>query len=150
MPFHDIDVILGLNWLSTHNILLDYKNRTLMFPPHELTPRTEVKLNLITGAQAGDYLRHGCQGYVVFFFVHAEMEEGIIEIPVVCNFLEVFSTEISKLPSEREVEFAIDLLPGAGPISKAPYRMAPNEMAELKKQLEELLEKNFIRTSVSP
>ncbi|XP_028800383.1 uncharacterized protein LOC114755685 [Neltuma alba] len=150
MPFHEIDVILGLNWLSTHNILLDYKNRTLIFPPHKLTPRNDVKLSLITGAQAGDCLRHGYQGYVVFFSVHAEVEEGITEIPVACDFLEVFLTEISRLPPEREVEFAIDLVPGAGPISKAPDCMAPNEIAKLKKQLEELSEKNFIQPSVSP
>ncbi|XP_028791647.1 uncharacterized protein LOC114747477 [Neltuma alba] len=112
MPFHEIDVILGLNWLSIHNILLDCKNRTLIFPPHKLTPHTEVKLNLITGAKAGDCLRHGCQGYVVFFSIHAEVEEGITEIPVVCDFPEVFSTEISGLPPEREVEFPIDRVPG--------------------------------------
>ena len=54
------------------------------------------------------------------------------------------------LPPNREVEFSIDLLPGTGPISIAPYRMAPPELEELKKQLEELLAKKLIRPSVSP
>ncbi len=54
------------------------------------------------------------------------------------------------MPPAREVEFRIDLVPGTEPISKAPYRMAPAEMAELKLQLQELLDKGFIRPSVSP
>ncbi|MCI30823.1 RNA-directed DNA polymerase (Reverse transcriptase), partial [Trifolium medium] len=54
------------------------------------------------------------------------------------------------VPPEREVEFAIDLIPDTSPISMAPYRMSASELKELKKQLEELLEKKFIRPSVSP
>ena len=56
------------------------------------------------------------------------------------EFLEVFPKDISDLPPEREIEFSIDLVPGVGPISIAPYRMSPIELAELKKQLEEFLE----------
>ena len=81
---------------------------------------------------------------MVFFSVQTEVEEGINEIPVVNEFPEVFPKEIQGLPSEYEVEFAIDIVPGAGPVSKAPNRMAPNEMMELKKQIEELLEKGFV------
>jgi hypothetical protein len=66
------------------------------------------------------------------------------------EFLEVFSDDITKLQSEREVEFAVDLVPGMSPISIAPYRMSASELSELKKQLEELIEKQFIRPSVSP
>jgi len=62
----------------------------------------------------------------------------------------VFPDDITDLPPEREVEFAIDLVPGKSPISIAPYRMSASELGELKKQLEELLEKQFIRPSVSP
>ena len=54
------------------------------------------------------------------------------------------------MPPEREVEFSIELMPGTVPISKAPYRLAPTEMAELKKQIQELLDKEFIRPSFSP
>ena len=54
------------------------------------------------------------------------------------------------LPHEREVEFSIDLIPGIGPLSFAPYRMSPSKLNELKKQIEELLAKGFIRLSVSP
>ncbi|KAL6326991.1 hypothetical protein AAG906_012675 [Vitis piasezkii] len=58
--------------------------------------------------------------------------------------------DLPGLPPEREVEFTIDLVPGTGPMSKAPYRMAPVELKELKVQLQELLDKGFIRPSVSP
>ena len=69
--------------------------------------------------------------------------------PVVVDFEDVFQ-EVPGLPPVREIEFGIDLLPDAQPIAKVPYRMAPTEMAELRKQLDELLKKGFIRASVSP
>ncbi|GJZ39543.1 hypothetical protein Tco_0586106 [Tanacetum coccineum] len=70
--------------------------------------------------------------------------------PVVRNFPHVFPDELPGLPPEREVEFTIELIPGAQPISKTPYRMDPIELKELKDQLQELLERGFIRPSVSP
>ncbi|XP_028802839.1 uncharacterized protein LOC114758009 [Neltuma alba] len=150
MPFCDIDIVLGLNWLSSQNILLDCKSKTLILPTRELTPTAEVKLNMILAARADKWLRQGCQGYMVFFLVKAETEEGILNILVVWEFLEVFSTEISRLPLKREIEFAIDLVPGTNAISKALYWMALNEMVELKNQLTKLLEKGFIHPSVCP
>src|ERR1044072_7076582 len=72
------------------------------------------------------------------------------ELLVVNEFPEVFLEDVSELPPEREVEFAIDLILGTSPVSMEPYRMSASELAELKKQLEELLEKKFIRPSVSP
>jgi len=68
---------------------------------------------------------------------------------VVQKFMDVFPDEIPGLPPKREIEFAIDLIPGAGPMSISLYRMAPAKLAELKKQLEDLLKKQFIRPSVS-
>ncbi|GKV05138.1 hypothetical protein SLEP1_g17180 [Rubroshorea leprosula] len=72
------------------------------------------------------------------------------DIPMVCEFPDVFLEDLPSLPPDREIEFTIDFVPGTGLISKAPYRMAPTELKELKVQLEELLEKGFIRPSVSP
>ncbi|KAL8121526.1 hypothetical protein AgCh_018308 [Apium graveolens] len=72
------------------------------------------------------------------------------DIPVVNKFPDVFPDELPGLPPDREIEFAIDLAPETEPVSKAPYRMAPVEMKELAKQLQELLEKGVIRPSVSP
>ena len=77
-------------------------------------------------------------------------EKGIGDLPVVQEFPEVFPENITELLPEREVEFAIDLVPGTSPISIAPYRMSASKLGELKKQFEELLDKQFIRPSVSP
>ena len=73
----------------------------------------------------------------------------LTQIPVVCEFPDVFLEELLELPSDREVKFAIELLPGTAPISRGPYRMLPIELAELKIQLKELLDMGFIRPSSS-
>jgi hypothetical protein len=73
----------------------------------------------------------------------------IHQIPVMCEFLDVFLDELPGLLPDRDVEFGIELIPEIAPISRRPYRMPPNELAELKKQLEKLLNKGFIRPSKS-
>ncbi|GJY19952.1 putative reverse transcriptase domain-containing protein [Tanacetum coccineum] len=75
---------------------------------------------------------------------------SIHDQPIVSEFQDVFPEELPGIPPIRDVEFNIELIPGAEPISKAPYRMAPIELKELKDQLQELLERGFIRPSVSP
>jgi hypothetical protein len=72
------------------------------------------------------------------------------EIPVVQEFADVFPHELLGMPPDRNVEFVIELQPGTIPISKRPYRMPPKELAELKTQLQELLDKGYIRSSSSP
>ena len=79
-----------------------------------------------------------------------EKEEGKSVIPIVHEFEDVFPDEVSGLPPSREVEFSIDLVSRTGPVSMAPYRMAPTELVELKSQIEELLGKQFIWPSTSP
>jgi hypothetical protein len=74
----------------------------------------------------------------------------IQDIPVVCEFPDVFPEDLPGLPPERDVEFVIELKPGTAPISRRSYRMPLNELAELKTQLQDLLEKGFIRPSSSP
>ena len=74
----------------------------------------------------------------------------LYDIPVVYEFLDVFPDELPGLPPDRDVEFKIELVPGTAPISRRPYRMPPNELAELKIQLKELLDKGLIRPSSSP
>jgi hypothetical protein len=75
---------------------------------------------------------------------------ALSEVPVVNEYPDVFPDDLPGLPPEREVEFRIELVPGAKPVAKAPYRLAPTEMRELMNQLKELTEKGFIRPSVSP
>ena len=74
----------------------------------------------------------------------------LTDIPIVKEFPEVFPEDLPGLPPYRQVEFHIDLVPGAGPVAKSPYRLAPSEMQELSTQLQELLDKGFIRPSYSP
>jgi len=74
----------------------------------------------------------------------------LADIPVVCEYPDVFPEELPGMPPDREVEFVIELKPGTVPISRQPYRMPPNELKELKKQLKTLLDKGFIRPSSSP
>jgi hypothetical protein len=71
----------------------------------------------------------------------------LAKIPVVCEFLDMFLDELPGLPPDRDVEFAIELIPGTPLISRRPYRMPPNELAELKKQLQDLLTKGLIHSS---
>ena len=81
---------------------------------------------------------------------HVEASPDLVSILVVCEFLDVFLEDLPRLPLDRDVDFSIELEPGIAPISRRPYRMAPKELAKMKKQLEELLEKGFIRPSSSP
>jgi len=76
--------------------------------------------------------------------------EMIQSIPVASEYVDVFPDEVPRLPLSRDIDFTIDLIPDASPVSMAPYRMVPVELAELKKQIEELMEKQFIRPSASP
>jgi hypothetical protein len=78
------------------------------------------------------------------------IELPLKKIPVVCEYANVFPNELPGMPPNRDIEFAIELQPGTVPISKRPYRMPPAELAELKKQLQELLDKGFIHPSTSP
>jgi len=95
-------------------------------------------------------MKEGSQCFLILTQLSVETEIGPLEAPVVGDFSDVFPEDVPGLPPIREIEFSIDLVPGARPVSIAPYRMAPAELMELKKQIEELLEKQFIGPSVSP
>ncbi|WVZ49544.1 hypothetical protein U9M48_000891 [Paspalum notatum var. saurae] len=82
--------------------------------------------------------------------VNATEAQLIKKIPVVSDFPDVFPEELPGLPPNRDVEFAIELVPGTAPVSRRPYRMAPDELKELKVQLQEQLDKGFIRPNSSP
>ena len=116
----------------------------MVFPEHE-------GLGLISSREAKKALQDGA----VCFMVVAKPEkksaaEVIQAIPLANEYADVFPDEVPGLPPSRDIDFTIDLIPGAGLVSMAPYRMAPAELAELKKQIKELLEKQFIRPSASP
>ncbi|KAD3336884.1 hypothetical protein E3N88_32403 [Mikania micrantha] len=79
-----------------------------------------------------------------------EKGKSIEDVLVIRDFPEVFPDDLPGLPSECQVEFRFDLVPGANPVAKAPYRLAPSELQELASQLQELTDKGFIRPSHSP
>ena len=106
-------------------------------------------LRVISALQASSLLRKGCQGFLAYV-VNEENDLKLEDIPIVRDYPDVFPEDHPGLPLEREVEFTIDLAPGTALISKAPYRMAPMELKELKIQIQELLDKGFIRPIVSP
>ena len=93
---------------------------------------------------------HGCEAYLAFVTTGVESKADFSDILVVWDFLDVFLEELLGLPPSREVKFSIELVLGTQPISKAPYWMAPNELNELKAQLQELIEKGFIHPSALP
>nr|GFB47144.1 putative reverse transcriptase domain-containing protein [Tanacetum cinerariifolium] len=107
-------------------------------------------MQIISTLQARTLLSHGCEGFLATIHDTTSDVPSIHDQPIVSKFPDVFPDELPGIPPVREVEFSIELIPGAEPISKAPYRMAPIELKELKNQLQELLERGFIRPSVSP
>jgi ribonuclease HI len=128
-----IDVILGMDWLTKHRGSIACAERTVTVTNHHgETVTCHVKVS-----RPGPML-------------HNLKAETPKEVPVVAEYMDVFPEELPGMPPEREVEFAIDLVPGTAPIAKRPYRMAAPELAELKKQLDELLQKGYIRPSSSP
>jgi len=144
LPLEGLDVILGMDWLSNNHIIIDCGRRSLVFPEHE-------GLELISAQRAINEVEAGATCFMIV--AHTEKNsttENISVIPVVEEYADVFPDEIPYLPPSRDVDYTIDLIPGAGPVSMAPYRMAPAELAELKKQIEDLLKKKFIRPSASP
>ena len=91
-------------------------------------------LRMISALWASSLLRKGCQGFLTYV-VNEENDLKLEDIPIVKDYSDVFPNDLLGLPPEREVEFTIDLAPETAPISKAPYRMAPMELKELKIQL---------------
>ena len=152
----DFDVVLGMDWLSHHRATLDcYKKEVKLHRPRKLKVKfrgicRELSSNMISVMTAQRMLGKGCQGYLAYVVETGKEVTLVDEISVVREFPDVFPYDIAGLPPQREVEFTIDLIPGTEPISIPPYRMAHAELRELKAQLEELLSKGFIRSSISP
>ena len=113
---------------------------------------TRRRVAICSTARARRYLQHSGVGYLAYII---DTQEGTEKktaagVPIVQEYADVFPDDLPGIPPERPVEFRIDLVPGAAPVAKAPYRLAPPEMKELYTQLQELLEKEFIRPSCSP
>ncbi|MCI36648.1 cellular nucleic acid-binding protein, partial [Trifolium medium] len=131
-----------MNWLIFNRVHINCCKKTVVF----LKP--EEELHLMSGKDVSESLKEHAEMFMMFASLKLEGGVKMEELPIVNEFPDVFPEDISDVPPEREVEFTIDLVPGTSPISMAPYRMSASELNELKKQLEELLEKRFVRPNV--
>ena len=149
LPLSGLDIILGMDWLSTNRIILNCSEKTIVFPP-TLPSESIIPVNLYLSSLLVDCCRKGRQRYVLLSTNVAKSNQGLDEIPIVKKYPDMFPEDIPEFLPKREIEFSIELISRTGPISIAPYKILPLELAELKKQIEELLEKRFIRPSASP
>ncbi|XP_054777603.1 uncharacterized protein LOC129285733 [Prosopis cineraria] len=107
------------------------------------------KPEFLSVVSAEKLIQQHCEAYMVFFTSSTMYDGGIEKFEVLSEFPEVFANEVTGLPPGREIEFSIDLVYGTELISKALYRMSPLKLDKLKKQIEDLLDKGFIRLSIS-
>ncbi|GKA78754.1 putative reverse transcriptase domain-containing protein [Tanacetum coccineum] len=135
-------------------VRIPWGNETLIVHGDGSNRGNETRLNIISCTKTQKYLLKGCP----IFLAHVTTkkaedkseEKRLEDVPIVRDFPDVFPEDLSGLPPARQVEFQIDLVPGAAPVARAPYRLAPSEMKELSEQLQELSDKGFIRPSSSP
>ena len=156
LPFREFDLILGMDWLSKHRAIVDCGQKTVVLRCSDKTEvivqgiGSSVMFNVISTMQARRIMRKGCETFLALILDSKRGQVDVEKIPVVREFPDVFPEELPGIPHEREVDLAIEIVPGTVPMSRALYRMAPTELKELKSQLQELLDKGFIRPSVSP
>jgi len=139
LPLPHLDIILGMDWLYSNRVLLNCHDKTLIFESHigEVFDSKELKESTTNHNE----IPKGSQLYMILTSLKVKEIPNINKFPVVCEYLDVFPEDVLGLPPQREIEFTIDLVPGSRPVSVAPYRMSPLELVELKKQIEELLDK---------
>jgi hypothetical protein len=130
----NIDVILGMNWMYQRGAIIDALHRTIRLNLPDNKSHLLIQLPIPKRT-----VERIC----------ATSVQEICDIPVVYEFLDEFPDDLPGLPPDRDVEFVIELKPDTAPISRRAYIMPPNELAELKDQLQELRDKHFIRLSSS-
>ncbi|GJU74678.1 putative reverse transcriptase domain-containing protein [Tanacetum coccineum] len=149
------DIIIGMDWLSRYDAAILCGEKKVRIPLEGKTlviegDRNNSRLKIVSCIKAQKYIEKGCELFLAQVTEQELKEKRLEDVPVIQDFPEVFPEELPGLPPPRQVEFRIDLIPGAAPVARAPYRLAPSEMKELSKQLQELSEKGFIRPSSSP
>ncbi|KAL0546095.1 hypothetical protein IC582_016000 [Cucumis melo] len=156
LDMHDFDVILGMDWLAANHASIDCFLKEVAFNPPLMASfkfKGEGSRSLpkvISAMRASKLLSRGTWSILASVVDTREVDVSLSSEPVVRDYPDVFPEELPGLPPHREIEFAIELVLGTLPISRAPYRMAPIELKELEVQLQELLNEGFIRPSVSP
>ncbi|GKG13308.1 hypothetical protein Tco_0350268, partial [Tanacetum coccineum] len=129
-----LDVIIGMDWLAKYQAVIVCVEKIVRIPWGNETLIVHVFLEHVTTKKAEDKSK----------------KKRLEDLPIVRDFLDVFPEDLLGLPPTQQVEFQIDLIPGATTVARAPYRLAPSEMKELSEQLKELSDKGFIRPSSSP
>ncbi|XP_043705297.1 uncharacterized protein LOC122655133 [Telopea speciosissima] len=157
LDMRDFDAILVIDWLAAYRANLAWAEQQIAFKPidgEEFVFQGDrgkhSKKLVISSLQAKQLIDQGCECYLASVIDTEARVKPLGELKIVKDFPDVFPDDLIELPLDRETEFVIDLLPGAAPVSKAPYRMAPTELRELQEQLQDLLKKCFIHPSVSP
>jgi hypothetical protein len=125
-----INVILGMDWLSKHNGLIDYAKKAVRLTPRSGKELEYVAENLVMNKAASNRI----------VLNHLDVT-STLDIRTVFEYPYVFPEELPGMPPDHKIEFVIELVPGTTPIFKRPYRMATNQLAELEEQLQELLDK---------
>ncbi|KAI3744954.1 hypothetical protein L1987_58053 [Smallanthus sonchifolius] len=156
MVLGGFDVVLGMDWLTANEAQIICKRKIIQLKAPDgskvevFGDRDALMPNVISMIKATNYLRRGCEAYLVYVIDKCKEVMELDDVPVVREYPEVFPEDLPGIPPDREIEFRIDLVPDAQPVAKAPYRLAPVEMKELMVQLDKLLEKGFIQPSISP
>ena len=153
----DYDVIFGMDFLIRYGAFIECRKQKVIFQPetevqfeYSGEPKRKAK-KFLSALKAQKLLDSGCTGFLAHVVnASQDKDQQLAEVRVVCDYPAVFPEELPGLAPDKEIEFDIELILGTNPISKAPYRMAPAELKELQEQLQELLDKGFIRSSHSP
>ncbi|GKA96705.1 putative reverse transcriptase domain-containing protein [Tanacetum coccineum] len=157
------NAIIGMDWLAKYQaviacaekiVRIPWGNETLIIHGDGSNQGNVTRSNIILYTKMQKYMQKGFP----IFLAHVTAKEvedksekkRLEDVPIVRDFPKVFPKDLPGLPPTRQVEFQIDLVPGAAPVARAPYRLAPSEMKELSEQLKELSDKGFIRPSSSP
>lgn len=144
LPLRNLNVILGMNWLKFNHVHIICFDKTMSFLEFDASDEL-----FVSAKQVDEFVKDSAKVFMILASMNPKSKSVIGEIPVVCDFLEVFPDDINDFPPKRKVEFTIDLVLGTSPILMTPYRMSASEVSKLKKQLEDLLDKKFVRPSVS-
>ncbi|XP_076943603.1 uncharacterized protein LOC143613893 [Bidens hawaiensis] len=147
----EFDLVIGMDWLAAYKAQINCgtKSINLQAPDGSIVTiygdREKQPIKIISAMKATKMIHHGCFAHLAYAIDTQKETKKVEEVSAVCEFPDVFPDESPGIPPDREVEFKIDLVPGAKPVAKAPYRLAPSEMKELMIQIQELLDKGFIR-----
>ena len=147
---------MGMDWLTKHRAIFDCGQKTVVLGCSDQSEviiqgiKSSVMYNVISAMQARRFIRKGYEAFLALILDSKRGQVDVGKIPIVREFPNVFPEELPGIPLEREVDLSIRIVPGTAPVSRAPYRMAPAKLKELKVQLQELLDKGFIQPSVSP